>query len=152
VITYPSSFISSTITFFIYQFFYVTIYSQDKQDFYSNLSGLQCDVLLMFGKNDSWCSPPFAKRMLQALMERNSTVIQRYIELDNVGHCPNHESPSAVGQVLQRWMNSTSRRGNLLDDDTVIFPETWANISAREVHPSEAQLSGWERLVTSIVG
>jgi len=126
---------------------------QDKKDFYSNLSGLQCDVLLMFGKNDTWCSPPFAKRMLQSLMERESNVTQRYIELDNVGHCPNHEGPSAVGHVLRRWMNYPSRRSiPLLDDKKVVFPEPWGNISAREVNQTETQLTGWERLLTSIVG
>lgn len=107
----------------------------------------------MFGKNDTWCSPPFAKRMLQSLMKRESNVTQRYLELNDVGHCPNHEAPTAVGRVLQRWMDCPERGCiPLLDGEKDVFSEPWGNISVREVNQTEVQLNGWERLLTGIGG
>ena len=32
------------------------------------LSKVSCDVLLVFGKDDPWCKPAFAKKMMNALL------------------------------------------------------------------------------------
>ena len=42
-------------------------------DFNECLRVLQCDVLLIFGKDDPWCKPVFAKRYLHDLSKRNNT-------------------------------------------------------------------------------
>jgi len=35
---------------------------EEPTSFYKNLSKLECDVLLLFGKEDPWCTPAFAKK------------------------------------------------------------------------------------------
>jgi hypothetical protein len=91
--------------------------------------------------------------MLLSLLARESNVTQRYIELDNVGHCPNHEAPTAVAEILRRWINAPSRSFSpLLDDEQMVFPEPWGDITAREVKETEAQLTIWEKLLTTIGG
>ena len=128
-------------------------------NFYANLSKLECDVLLIFGNKDPWCTPSFAKRMLSSLKEREKDnnkkgLVQRYIELDNVGHCPNHEAPQAVGIVVKRWIENTVRRNgslSLIDGNIELVPEPWGDISMREVPDEEAKLSLMEKLFTSMV-
>ena len=80
-------------------------------NFHQCLSNLECDVLLLFGRDDPWCKPAFARKMLQDLNQRrpdhtDSKYIHRYVELSNVGHCPNHEAPTAVAKVLSAWLDA----------------------------------------------
>jgi len=135
-------------------------FSSDTSNFYSSLSRLECDVLLIFGKDDPWCKPSFGRRMFHELHNRNSSsrknqnAIQRYIELDNVGHCPNHEAPTVVGQVVSRWVNTVHRETDelrLLDDEVQLVPELWAEISAREIKEDDARLSRMDRIFTNMV-
>ena len=122
-------------------------------------------MLLLFGKDDPWCTPAFAKRMYQSLKTRNvinskedsKQPIQRYVELDNVGHCPNHEAPHAVGAIASVWTSSPNRNKEKLDlleclnVDSNGFNEDWGNVSAREIGCNEAGLSLMERIITSLV-
>jgi len=82
--------------------------NNNKLSFYCALEELEVDVLLIFGKDDPWCTPAFAKRMYQSLAKRKQKHqhVQRYIELENVGHCPNHEAPQIVGHIATRWTSS----------------------------------------------
>lgn len=85
---------------------------------------------------------------------KNQNAIQRYIELDNVGHCPNHEAPTVVGQVVSRWVNTVHRERDelrLLDDEVQLVPELWAEISAREIKEDDARLSRMDRIFTNMV-
>jgi len=123
------------------------------------LTQVKCDVLLIFGKNDPWCTPAFAKRMYQSLQQRNQNNIHRYIELDNVGHCPNHEAPQAVGFIASRWTSSGEKtrdkehlsllNGN--DIDAITFHEPWGDVIAREINENEINLSLMEKIITSLV-
>jgi len=129
------------------------------------LRTLQCDVLLLFGAKDPWCKPAFAKRMLRDLSERppNAAVHHRYVELSNVGHCPNHEAPMAVARVLSRWLgphlssSSANRSSDALqlvlraDGDGEIVEETWGETVVSERSEDEIQLSFVDRLATAIV-
>ena len=100
-----------------------------KGDFQDCLVRVPCDVLLVFGKDDPWCKPAFAKNMLKALEERqqdnNSATsttsdandvpvpippVHRYVEITNAGHCPNHEAPKAVGHLVKAWVDA--KHGN----------------------------------------
>ena len=54
---------------------------EEKGDFQACLSRLNCDVLLMFGRDDPWCKPAFAKKMLNALSQRTGNNVHRYVEL-----------------------------------------------------------------------
>ena len=85
--------------------------------FYDALEQLPIDVLLIFGSDDSWCNPAIAKRMHSTLARRRTAYsaktdydapAQRYIALKNVGHCPNHEAPTAVSRVLLSWLDASS--------------------------------------------
>lgn len=75
----------------------------ERVDFYGCLASLQCDVLLLFGRDDPWCKPAIAQRMLR-LLEGREGLVQRYVELASVGHCPNHEAPKSVSKILSAWL------------------------------------------------
>jgi pimeloyl-ACP methyl ester carboxylesterase len=128
-------------------------------DFYKNLSRLKCDVLLLFGKEDPWCTPAIGKKMFQSLlMRRENSAVHRYVELDNVGHCPNHESPTIVGHIANRWVTSRDRRKECLslwDDQTMndkfMVDEQWGTIIAREVDEEDASLTLMEKIITGFV-
>ena len=84
------------------------------------------DVFLVFGQDDPWCKPAFAKNMLKALKERRQDIevvtssilptttqqqhkreiVQRYVQITKAGHCPNHEAPKAVGHLVRAWVNA----------------------------------------------
>lgn len=134
--------------------------SNKKDGFYSNLSKLDCDVLLIFGKDDPWCKPSFGRRMFTSLCTRDvdgtehAGAVQRYVELDNVGHCPNHEAPNAVGQVVSRWVHTVRRREDelrLVDGEVQSVPEPWGDILAREVREDDVRLSRIDKLLTRLV-
>ncbi len=122
------------------------------KNFYSILTQLKCDVLLIFGKNDPWCTPAFAKRMYQSLQERHENSndshdnkhapVHRYVELDNCGHCPNHEAATLVGMIASRWTSTNQRHKDSLcllsnldkeSSDVLFVKEPWGIVSGREV-------------------
>ena len=65
----------------------ITIQKDDRaiSSFYDALTVVDCDVLLLFGAEDPWCKPAFAKRMLQKLEQRTSDSQARYVEVAGVG-------------------------------------------------------------------
>jgi len=102
-------------------------------DFRECLTNVSCDVLLVFGTDDPWCKPAFARSMISALEERRDRIqnddddddddatgdtttnavnrgdrlspVHRYVEISHTGHCPNHEAPRAVGHLVNQWVN-----------------------------------------------
>jgi pimeloyl-ACP methyl ester carboxylesterase len=129
--------------------------SEDLQgNFQDCLARIQCDVLLVFGKDDPWCKPAFAKMMLEALETREPNKVHRYIEIDNCGHCPNHEAPQAVARVVRSWVEASDRDENhlrLLDSGKEIFSEPWGEIEATERKASDIRLSWVDRLAVTFV-
>lgn len=157
-------------------------------DYYATLQNLPVDVLLLFGANDPWCTPAIAKRMHTTLSNRHITSTtnddgseevtvpaQRYISLENVGHCPNHEAPNAVAKVVLPWiLNSSSSlstssvptakkdcrqlkpgRSNipLLVHESNEVQEPWGEVRAYEISIEESQdLGVIDRIISSIVG
>jgi pimeloyl-ACP methyl ester carboxylesterase len=122
--------------------------------FYECLEHIQCDVLLCFGRDDPWCKPAFAKRMLQCLGKRTNRCTQRYIELSNVGHCANHEAPLVTAQILARWIRAKKRQPGtfaLLSEPRVVVPEPWGEITAQEVDEKNIPLNFFDRLATTII-
>jgi hypothetical protein len=97
--------------------------------------------------------------MMLHLLEREKksispVPIQRYIELDNVGHCPNHEAPTSVGIITHRWICTKDRSPEqltLVDDDVRIVDEPWGRITAEEVLRDDLKLSFMDRITTSLV-
>jgi len=122
--------------------------------FYDVLTQLQCDVLLVFGAKDPWCKPAFAKRMIQSLADRPSGYgCCRYVQLSNVGHCPNHEAPQAVGKTVSLWIGATGDRReiSLLDGKTEVFHEDWGDVEAKELGADEIKASLVDTLAATFV-
>jgi len=144
--------------------------SHKPADFYRALEKIPVDVLLLFGADDPWCTPAVAKRMHTTLVGRDgmdAPAAQRYIELGNVGHCPNHEAPTAVARVLLPWIAGTcsSLQSSTVDDDGQCrrkaplvsgsdqIKEPWGVVGLREVSIEESQNLGMmDRIVSNMVG
>ncbi|KAL3775366.1 hypothetical protein ACHAW5_006508 [Stephanodiscus triporus] len=147
-------------------------------DFYRALADVEVDVLLLFGANDPWCTLAIAKRMHASPHSSTSTSrgrsddeirtpARRYISLENVGHCPNHEAPTAVARVLLPWIDAASskydgddcrRSGSrrdvpLVSGDAERVSEPWGVVGIREVSIEESRnLSVVDRIVSYMVG
>jgi hypothetical protein len=118
------------------------------------LSSLECDVLLMFGRDDPWCKPAFAKKMLQALDKREPGKVHRYIEIENAGHCPNHEAPQAVARVFHAWVGATDRRENgliLVNGEKEALQEEWGETAIRELKGEQIPLGFMDKVATTFV-
>jgi hypothetical protein len=127
---------------------------QNAKDFQGTLTHLKCDVLLVFGKEDPWCKPAFGKKMLEALSTRQDGHVSRYVELENVGHCPNHEAPQAVSKLVSVWVDASDRRREALDlvhPTSRVTTEDWAEVLMYEKEASEIPLSLLDRIATTIV-
>jgi len=110
---------------------------------------LQCNVLLLYGRQDPLCGPGFAKILLRKLEGRMHGFLpssvhyaQRYVELSPVGHCPNDEAPRAVATLLTRWMEnplaslivpnkSKTTGGNSPEKESVM--EDWGEVFMQEL-------------------
>lgn len=105
------------------------------------ISKVPCDVLLLFGDDDTWCKPAYAKHMMKILCKRDNSLLsnQRYFALTNTGHCPNHEAPQAVAHALSRWVASENRDNvNLrVIDGPATWREAWGTVQMREVEEQE---------------
>jgi pimeloyl-ACP methyl ester carboxylesterase len=110
----------------------VDLTSQPKANFEDCLQAIQCDTFLVFGSDDPSCTPSIAKRMHELLSARTHACTQRYVELSHVGHCPNHEAPKAVAQLLRRWWRAEENRDiSTLVKDTVVS-EAWGDTTLQE--------------------
>jgi pimeloyl-ACP methyl ester carboxylesterase len=133
----------------------------EEANFEACLQALQSDVLLVFGRDDPWCTPFIAKRMLQKLSERSAIqveqlrVTERYVELSRVGHCPNHEAPKAVSQLLTAWWEAEDRSTASLVDpqqgDTAVVQEAWGETVVQERAREDIPLTFAERLAVTFV-
>jgi pimeloyl-ACP methyl ester carboxylesterase len=64
------------------------------------LPQLSCPTILIWGTDDPWEDLELGRNL-----GRFSTV-QRFIELEGLGHCPQDEKPEIVNQILQEWIFS----------------------------------------------
>jgi len=128
-------------------------YQGDAKNFYQVLSQLQCDVLLLFGQDDPWCKPAFAKRMIQSLNERKTTShCCRYLQLSNVGHCPNHEAPKAVGKAVSAWVGAADRsKASLVEGSKEVFQEDWGDVAMQELGAHEIHAGLIDMLAATFV-
>lgn len=55
-------------------------------------------VALVYGRDDPWVVPLWGQRLKRAVPRAT------YYELENTGHCPAHESPETVNDVVDAWM------------------------------------------------
>ena len=100
--------------------------------------------------------------MLDSLDTRHPDKVHRYVELSDVGHCPNHEAPQAVARLLSAWADapgsetSTTSKINrrtveLVPGGKHVFPEPWGDILVQERHANDIDVSFVDRLATSFV-
>lgn len=119
-------------------------------NFYDSLAQIQCDTLLCFGDQDPWCKPAFARRMLESLSKRQAA--SRYLEISNCGHCPNHESPTAVATILERWIKNKDRKiDSLLDEQPTFFKELWGETPAQERSMDDIKMNLIDRLAVKFI-
>ena len=104
---------------------------------------------MVFGKDDPWCKPAFAKKMLQALDTRQPDAIHRYVELSNVGHCPNHEAPKATAMVLNDWWSLEEKERSL--GGAFSIREAWGETTVQERAHTEIPLTLVDRLAVTFV-
>jgi hypothetical protein len=108
----------------------------------------------MFGRDDPWCKPAFAKKMLKALNTREPGKVHRYIEVENCGHCPNHEAPQAVGRVVTAWVNAKDRgedKLTLVQSKREVVHEDWGETAMTERREGDIHLSLMDRLAVTFV-
>ena len=138
-------------------------------DFQDCLKRVPCDVLLVFGKDDPWCKPAFARNMIAALEEREKehalrssrSPVHRYIEITNTGHCPNHEAPRAVGHLVNRWVDTLADSSDgdchrealsLIEPETGLsFSEEWGEMTVQERQKEDIKLGWVDKIMTSVL-
>lgn len=59
-------------------------------------------VALVYGREDPWVTPLWGQR-LKRRVPRVS-----YYEVSKCGHCPHHEAPEVVNEIIRRWVNAVS--------------------------------------------
>lgn len=63
---------------------------------------LPCPTILLWGTKDPWEKIELSREWA------NYPMIERFIPLDGVGHCPQDEAPELVNPILQEWILSKS--------------------------------------------
>ena len=92
--------------------------------------------------------------MLEALDKRAPDNVHRYIEIENVGHCPNHEAPQAVANVVKSWVGTKDRRGDqltLVHADQRVFQEPWGETKMEERQGEDIKLNLVDWLAVTFV-
>ena len=70
-----------------------------------------CPVCLVYGAEDPWVVPLWGQRLKRRVPDAT------YYELSPAGHCPHHERPQAVNELMAAWMsNQVSGTPELLPD------------------------------------
>merc|ERR1712228_1095360 len=88
-------------------------------------------------------------------IDNNKSVIYKFYELDNVGHCPNHEAPQAVASTLYNWIYHTidNRKEKKQynkeeeEEEEFFYYEPWGDTILREV--KDIHLNFMDNLFTS---
>jgi pimeloyl-ACP methyl ester carboxylesterase len=127
-------------------------------NFYESLGLVECNVLMLFGTSDPWCKPAVAKRMLRELNARPRPAgdgfiryQQRYVELSSVGHCPNHEAPVAVANILSQWLLHEASLPVKLPIHGKVVAEQWGETILTEKTENDIQLSWLDQIVVAFV-
>lgn len=143
-------------------------------DYYDCLKHVSCDVLLVFGTDDPWCKPAFAKSMIEALEDRERTTtamrcpppIHRYFEISRAGHCPNHESPRAVSHLIKEWTQRCDDNEQREQDSEeqaafpqperfrppISFAEEWGSpMTVRERRKEDIKVGWVDKIVTKVM-
>lgn len=92
--------------------------------------------------------------MLQALDQRKPGKVHRYVEVENCGHCPNHEAPQAISSVVTAWVGADDRstsKLSLLSSERDVFQEAWGETATKERNAEDIPIGFIDRLATTFV-
>jgi pimeloyl-ACP methyl ester carboxylesterase len=64
------------------------------------LPQLSCPAIAIWGAADPWEPIDLGRQLM------NVSTVQEFVELPNVGHCPQDEAPELVNPILQRWITT----------------------------------------------
>jgi len=93
-------------------------------------------VLLIYGAQDPWCTPGIAAKLLSGNM--------RYVELSNVGHCPNNEAPVAVSNIWRQWQEGQTNLSSKYD-------EYWGTTTATEKEGTQMSTTWKDRIANALL-
>lgn len=65
------------------------------------LPKLTCPTIVIWGDKDPWEPIELGRKF------REFSTVDEFIELEELGHCPQDEAPEVVNPILQRWLEST---------------------------------------------
>ena len=80
-----------------------------ERSFDSMLADLKRPTILLYGAEDPWIVPYWGKRAM-----RNLGTNAAYLSLSPSGHCPHHETPTAVNAILESWVGLVESSGTQL--------------------------------------
>lgn len=80
--------------------------------FYDMIKNIEVPICLIYGKEDPWIKPYFAERIIKTKTDAT------YYQVSPSGHCPHHETPTAVNKAIKHWIYS-----NEVKDDVNIKEE-----------------------------
>lgn len=91
--------------------------------------------------------------MIQKFCQRQGDAVCRYIQLSNVGHCPNHEAPRSVAKAVSAWIDADKRDAESLTlmEGTEEIREDWAIVYAKEMQEEDIELSLIDFLAVTFV-
>ena len=85
---------------------------QDFDEIMRRLGQSKVPVALCYGAEDPWVKPIWGQRAF-----RRSGESLPYYEVSPSGHCPHHETPKAVADVLVAWLNDLPTSEEILEKD-----------------------------------
>jgi pimeloyl-ACP methyl ester carboxylesterase len=71
------------------------------------LPQLSCPTILLWGTNDPWEDVDLGRKLA------DFSTVEKFIELEGLGHCPQDENPEVVNSILQEWFFEVSQRNQV---------------------------------------
>ncbi|MBP0020978.1 MAG: alpha/beta fold hydrolase [Cyanobacteria bacterium SBLK] len=65
---------------------------------------LPCPAIVLWGKEDPWEPIELGQKFAEF------STIERFIPLEELGHCPQDEAPEVVNPILREWIEAVSKR------------------------------------------
>lgn len=59
-------------------------------------------MVMVYGREDPWVVPLWGQRLKRRVPGAT------YYEVSKCGHCPHHEAPDVVNEIIRRWMHAVS--------------------------------------------
>ena len=112
-------------------------------------------IALVFGRDDPWCTPAVAQRML-----RTATTTARYWEVQSVGHCPQHEAPRATAWIVTQWLSlllssasssSSATTTSSSSSTPKTIQEAWGTTTVTERTADTMDIPWWKQIAAQLL-